>query len=406
MAFSTVPTPLYAIYQARDGFSTFLITVIFAAYAVGVIAALFFAGHLSDYLGRRRALVPAVILSLVAAAIILTWRALPGLLVARILTGLSVGVVTSTATAFVSELHLGQRPGAPTTRGGAISTTANLGGFCLGPLIAGLLAQFVRAPLTVPFVLFLGLLVLAAIVVALAPETVTRPAVRPPYRPQRIAVPAQARGRFLGAAAAAFVSFASLGLFAALGPTFLAGTLHDTSRLLSAVPASAAFAAAVVAQLLSTGWPARRMLATGMVALAVGMLLVVAATWLPSLALFLIGGTIAGGGGGLLFKGGTSPHPGSPPQTDAPRHSRASSCPDTSASQFRSSASGSSPSSSTHGWPLRRSSDCCCSESPRPPRSCSATAAKLGEARGQDQTTTPHPPLAHRHAGQTRTPTQ
>jgi hypothetical protein len=38
MAFSALPTPLYVLYQARDGFSTFMITVIFAAYAVGVVA--------------------------------------------------------------------------------------------------------------------------------------------------------------------------------------------------------------------------------------------------------------------------------------------------------------------------------------------------------------------------------
>src|SRR3954462_1810030 len=73
LAFSTVPTPLYAIYQARDGFSTFLITVIFAAYAVGVIIALFFAGHVSDWLGRRRVLVPAVVTSIVSAIVFLLW---------------------------------------------------------------------------------------------------------------------------------------------------------------------------------------------------------------------------------------------------------------------------------------------------------------------------------------------
>src|SRR5690349_13850427 len=54
MAFSTVPTPLYAFYRQRDGFSTFMITVIFAAYAVGVIGSLFLAGHISDWFGRRR----------------------------------------------------------------------------------------------------------------------------------------------------------------------------------------------------------------------------------------------------------------------------------------------------------------------------------------------------------------
>src|ERR1044072_3787643 len=71
LAASTVPTPLYAIYQARDGFSTFLITVIFAAYAVGVVLALFFAGHVSDWFGRRRTLIAALLVSLVSAALFL-----------------------------------------------------------------------------------------------------------------------------------------------------------------------------------------------------------------------------------------------------------------------------------------------------------------------------------------------
>ena len=61
MAFSTIPTPLYAIYQQRDGFPTYVITVIFASYAVGVMASLYLAGHVSDWLGRRRVALLAVL---------------------------------------------------------------------------------------------------------------------------------------------------------------------------------------------------------------------------------------------------------------------------------------------------------------------------------------------------------
>jgi len=60
MAFSTIPTPLYVLYQQRDGFSSFVVTVVFAVYAVGVIASLLLAGHISDWVGRRRVLVPAL----------------------------------------------------------------------------------------------------------------------------------------------------------------------------------------------------------------------------------------------------------------------------------------------------------------------------------------------------------
>src|SRR4051794_41573420 len=44
MAFSTVPTPLYPLYMAKDGFSTFMVTVVFAVYAVGVVISLVLAG--------------------------------------------------------------------------------------------------------------------------------------------------------------------------------------------------------------------------------------------------------------------------------------------------------------------------------------------------------------------------
>src|ERR1044071_7164992 len=84
MAFSTVPSPLYGLYQQRDGFSSFVITLIYAAYAVGVVSSLIFAGHISDWHGRRRVLLPAIAITIVSALVFLVWRALPGLIVARI----------------------------------------------------------------------------------------------------------------------------------------------------------------------------------------------------------------------------------------------------------------------------------------------------------------------------------
>jgi predicted MFS family arabinose efflux permease len=304
MAFSTVPTPLYSIYQTRDGFSTFLVTVVFAAYAVGVVLALFFGGHVSDWLGRRRVLVPAVLTSVVSALVFLLWRGLFGLLLGRVLSGLAVGIVTATATAYVGELHLGARPGASPRASQAVASTANLGGLGLGAVAAGILAQTVTAPLTVPFLLFGGVLAIAGLAVAFAPETVNRPRTRPRYHPQRVAVPASARGQFFGAAVGGFVSFAAFGLFTSLAPSFIAGTLHQTSHIIAGLPAFVAFTAAAVAQLATARWELRRLLSVGMLGLSAGIALVVAATWLPSLAVFLIGGLTAGAGAGLLFKGG------------------------------------------------------------------------------------------------------
>ena len=111
MAFSAVPAPLYVLYAARDNFGPLMITVIFAAYAVGVIASLFLAGHLSDRLGRRRMAVIAVSVNVASGVIFLLWPTVAGLLVARVVSGISVGMLTATATAFLSELDAAGRGG-------------------------------------------------------------------------------------------------------------------------------------------------------------------------------------------------------------------------------------------------------------------------------------------------------
>ncbi len=132
MAYNAVPAPLYGIYQQRDGFSSFAITVIFAAYAVGVVISLFTVGHLSDWHGRRRLFAPALVLCMLSAIVFLLWRDLPGLILARVLGGIAVGAVTATATAWLSELHAAARPDAsargaprssrpPPTSGGSAS---------------------------------------------------------------------------------------------------------------------------------------------------------------------------------------------------------------------------------------------------------------------------------------------
>ncbi|MEO5744756.1 MAG: MFS transporter, partial [Terracoccus sp.] len=105
MAFTTLPTPLYPLYQQRDGFPTFVITLIFAAYGFGVMAGLYLAGHVSDYLGRRRVIIAAAAIELASAVMFVLLADTTSLLIARFLCGIGIGALTATATAHLSELR-------------------------------------------------------------------------------------------------------------------------------------------------------------------------------------------------------------------------------------------------------------------------------------------------------------
>jgi len=303
MSLSALPTPLYVLYERRDHFSALLVTVIFAAYAAGVIVSLFLVGHISDWLGRRRVLVPAILLNALSAGLFIVWPALAGLLLARVLSGLSVGAMTATATAYLAELHAVARPNARSRRAELVATAANLGGIGLGPLCAGLLAQLAPDPLVLPYAVFGALALAAALAVQLVPETAGLPE-RPRYRPQRISVPPAERRTFLASAAGGFVAFAVFGLFTSLAPSFLAGTLHYDSHALAGAVAFGVFAAGAVAQALLARLDARRLARIGIGLLPAGLALVCAATWLVSLPAFLLGGLLCGAGAGVLFKGG------------------------------------------------------------------------------------------------------
>ncbi|MFZ0972629.1 MAG: MFS transporter [Solirubrobacteraceae bacterium] len=305
MAFTTVPTPLWSLFARRDGFSSLTITVAFAVYAVAVAISLVLAGHLSDVYGRRRLLVPALALNVVAGVVFVTWPALPGLLVARVLSGLGVGAATATATVWLAELEAARRPRDGGQRAHIISTAANLGGLGLGALIAGVLAQWVGHALTLPFLVLMAALLVGLVAIALAPETRIAASPRPRYRPQRVSVPPRSRGRFFGAAVAVAITFAIFGLITSLAPSFLASTLHQPSHALAGAVSFALFATAALAQTLTGSRASQQLLAAAIPALLIGIALLTVALWVPSpsFGIFLAGDLVAGAGAGLMFKG-------------------------------------------------------------------------------------------------------
>ncbi len=299
MAGTTLPTPLYALYRARFGFSELMVTVIFATYAAGVIVALLLFGRLSDDIGRRRALLPGLVLSGLSAVAFLLAHGLALLLVGRLLSGLSAGIFTGTATAALIDLA----PSGAQGRATLVATMVNMGGLGLGPLLAGLLVQWGPWPLRLTFWVDLALVAVALAGVLAVPESPMRDR-RLRIRPQALGVPPQVRGVFVEAALAGFAGFAVLGMFTAVSPAFLAGLLHQHSHVLLGVVVFAVFAASTVGQLALARVPGAAALPLGSAGLVIGALVVAASLLASSLGLLVAGGIVAGLGQGLSFRAG------------------------------------------------------------------------------------------------------
>jgi MFS family permease len=295
---TTLPTPLYPLYERSIGFGELMVTVVFAVYAIGVLLALYFAGGLSDRVGRRRVLIPALVLSVLSAICFLAEGGLPALFTGRVLSGLSAGLCTGTATATLLDLM----PPAKRALGALIATLVNMLGLGLGPLVSGVVSTAFGAPLRVIFVLDIALLVPAIIGLWLIPETVEPTGARPLFTPVQLTLPEQVRPVFVPASLSGFAGFVVLGLFTAVGPAALGEILGVTNRAAVGAVVFAVFASSAAGQVISSRLSPGVALPTGCVILAIGMGLLIFGLQHPSLAGVIAAGVLSGIGQGLSFR--------------------------------------------------------------------------------------------------------
>lgn len=296
---TTLPTPLYVLYQRELGLSTLAVTVVFAAYAAGVLTALLLFGGASDAIGYRRTLLPGLGCAAASSAAFLVADNLALLIVARLLSGLSAGVFTGTATAAIVALADDR------DRAVLAATAANMGGLGAGPVVAGILATYAHHPLQLTYVVHLALLAMAGAAVWAVPGS-GEPVRRGGFgRSARPTVPRDARLVFARSAIAVFAGFTMLGLFTAVVPLFLTQLLHLPNLALAGLVVGALFGAStfgqVVAPLLGS-----RVLPIGGALLTLGALALALAVATTELTPLLMAVLLAGTGQGLTFRASVS----------------------------------------------------------------------------------------------------
>ena len=147
--------PLLPAYRITDALNQSQVPFLFAIYVAGLIPALLICGPLSDRLGRRAIIRPALITSAAGSVVLLTgvWFHFPSLLIGRLVVGISMGMVMAAGASWIKEIA----PVAPQISARR-ATVALSAGFSLGPLASGLVAEFAPRPDVIPYLVHLALL--------------------------------------------------------------------------------------------------------------------------------------------------------------------------------------------------------------------------------------------------------
>lgn len=296
---TTLPTAIYRYYQIQYGFTATVITVIYACYALGVLGALLLVGNWSDQLGRRRMLLAGLCASAASAVTFLLSDGQAGLMLGRLLSGISAGIFTGTATVAVIELA----PPAWRKHATLAATASNMLGLGCGPLLSGVLVEILPRPMQIPYVVHLLLVAVAIFGVWNIPETAKLPE-RVKVRPQRISLPPEVRGVFVPAAVAGFAGFVVVGFFAAVAPQLIRVVLDYRSGVVIGGIVFLLFVCSALGQIAQAHIATRWRQPAGCIGLLAGLLGVALCVPERSLVALLIGTALAGIGQGISLRAG------------------------------------------------------------------------------------------------------
>jgi hypothetical protein len=301
-------TPMLLIYRPALGLSTGVVEAVFGVYALGLIPGLLLAGPFSDARGRRAVVVSAATTSLLASLLLMAarWGVAP-LFAGRLLAGVSSGAVFGAGTAWLRELSrppLGRASDQMAARRAAVAMTA---GFALGPLVAGLLAQWAPVPTVVPYLPHIAVMAAALLLLRGARETVT--ADGRGRRALRRSVPGlrSPRFRLVVAPMAPWVFAAPAIAFALLPSVVGAGKAADGVALTATITALCALAGVLVqpvARRLDGHARGSRAAATGLLVLGAGLVLGAATAGTGQVWMLVPSAIVLGGAYGLCLVAG------------------------------------------------------------------------------------------------------
>ena len=294
-AASSAPTPLYHVYQQAWGFSSALLTLIFAVYALSLLTTLLVFGSLSDYLGRRPVILVALLLEILSMLLFIGATDVSWLIAARVLQGVATGIASSALGAAMLDTDQQQGP--------LINSIAPMFGMAIGALGTSVLVEFAPMPLLLAFLMLLAAFVCQVVYLWRVQETVTpQPGVMKSLKPA-LHVPQRARSTLLLVLPADIAAWALGGFFLSLAPSLLAAATGSKSVLNGGLAVAALTISGAISIMNLRLRAPQLALLVGSSFLAVGVSVILLAVNLGWLWLFFTGAVVAGVGFGASFLG-------------------------------------------------------------------------------------------------------
>ena len=292
-ASGAAPTPLYQEYQSHFGLTPFMVTVIFAAYVLCLLLALLTVGSLSDYIGRRPAILSALAMNVVAMLIFMTAGSAGALIVARAVQGFATGFATTTLGATILDTDRERAP--------VLNSVTAFAGLSAGTLGAGVLVTFAPAPEQLVFIVLLVASVMEAAVLWYMPETAELR--RGALASLRVRVPAAARSTFASITPVNIAAWALGGFYFSLMPAVVRVATGATLPIVGGIVVAALTFAGVVVVVALRQIAPERTLRSGIVALAFGVAITLAGVQYQLVWIMLFGTVVSGLGFGSVFSG-------------------------------------------------------------------------------------------------------
>lgn len=293
-ACGAAPTPLYHQYQESFGLTPFVLTVVFAAYVVSLLAALLTIGSLSDYIGRRPAIMAALALNIVAMVMFVAADSAGALIVARAVQGFATGLATATLGATILDTDR--------IRGPVLNSVTAFAGLTAGSLGAAALVTYAPDPRQFVYLVLLALSAVEMLILWHMPETVAaKPGAFASLRPH-VHVPAQARRALFQVTPVTIASWALGGFYFSLMPSLVRVATGVTLPIVGGLVVAALTFSGAVAVLSLRNVAAARILDGGIPALAFGVAVTLAGVG-TQFVVMLAGTVISGIGFGAAFAG-------------------------------------------------------------------------------------------------------